>query len=476
MKQRLHLTYFGTLLALLLGFTVLFPGSLMITLPLAVVASSLIASFRPSSYSLYVMLGLCVLGLLVSILEQTEFIWYGALAIWGAMSLVDLLFLFTRLKFQVERTLPGRFAQGLAGSIKIKLKNLSSTGYHVEVFDGLPQESKCTQMPFTGFVPGDRFIEIEYDATLKDRGMATFTRVFVECFGPFRLWTRIVRCGEPEKVRVYPNYEPVLQLALLSMESNPEQMGIVKKNRAGLSKEFHQLRDYHEGDMLSQIDWKASSKRQSLISRSYHEQRDQNLILAIDCGRRMRAVDGDITQFDHCLNAMLLLAYVALKQGDNVGIMSYGGVDRWLPPVKGVESMTTILNHLYDYQTSSSPSDYTEAVERIMVRQKRRSMIVFISNFRGEDASELIEPLRKVRQKHIVSLGNIREKEFQQAIEQDVYSFEDALRLASIQKYIQSREMIMNQLKNMNVPSVDVTADDLPVALANQYLALREMV
>jgi len=142
-----------------------------------------------------------------------------------------------------------------------------------------------------------------------------------------------------------------------------------------MSKEFHQLRDYHEGDMLSQIDWKASSKQQSLISRSYHEQRDQNVILAIDCGRRMRAFDG---------------------------------------------SMTVILNHLFNYQTSSSPSDYGEAVERVLIQQKRRSMVVFVSNFRGEDAGELVEPLRRLRQKHVVTIGNIREQEVDDAMKEPV--------------------------------------------------------
>ena len=119
------------------------------------------------------------------------------------------------------------------------------------------------------------------------------------------------------------------------------------------------------GDSLSQIDWKASSKRQSLISRDFQEQLDQSVILMLDCGRRMRTIDGEISQFDHCLNAMLLISYVALRQGDQVGILSFGGTERWLPPVKGASSMTTVLNHLYDYETSPFPSDFSEAAERL---------------------------------------------------------------------------------------------------------------
>jgi uncharacterized protein (DUF58 family) len=57
---------------------------------------------------------------------------------------------------------------------------------------------------------------------------------------------------------------------------------------------------------LARVDWKATSRRQNLISRDYEEQKNQSILLVPDCGRRMRAMDGELSQFDHCLNAMLL--------------------------------------------------------------------------------------------------------------------------------------------------------------------------
>ncbi len=476
MKQNGYLIYFGLLVVLLAGFTILVPKLLFVTAPLGLAAASLSFKFRPTQYTLFSLLGLTLIGALGRHIESALIVWWLLLFALLVVSIIDLVFLFTKVKFELVRTLPGRFAQGQPGEIKVLIRNLSNMGFHVSFFDGLPQGAISEQLPWSGYIPSEKYIEVTYEATIKERGWIEFSKTHIESHGPLRMWSKMFRVGEKEQVRVYPNYEPVLQLSLMSMESNPEQMGIVKKNRSGLSKEFHQLRDYHEGDMLSQVDWKASSKRQSLISRSYHEQRDQNVILAIDCGRRMRALDNGLSQFDHCLNAMLLLAYVALKQGDNVGIMAYGGQDRWLPPVKGVESMTTILNHLFDYQTSSSPSDYGEAVERILVRQKRRSMVVFISNFRGEDTAELIDPIRKLRQKHIVTIGNIRETEVEEAMDLDIHSFDEAVRLAAIQQYVNDRELVMDKLEAMNVPSVDTIATKLPVALANQYLAMRELV
>ena len=51
-------------------------------------------------------------------------------------------------------------------------------------------------------------------------------------------------------------------------------------------------------------------------------------MVLVDCGRRMRADDRPAgvggTHFDQVLNAVMLLGYVALKQGDAVGAMTFG--------------------------------------------------------------------------------------------------------------------------------------------------------
>jgi uncharacterized protein (DUF58 family) len=347
---------------------------------------------------------------------------------------------------------------------------------NVMFHDGLPMEAICEALPWSGPLPSRGFHKISYPLEFNERGDTLIEKSYIEYSTLLGMWSRQVRSDEEAETKVYPNYEPVLRYALLTMESSPEQMGIVMKNRIGMSKEFHQLRDYQLGDMLSQIDWKASSKHRSLISRDYQEQKDQNVILAIDCGRRMRAVDGGIPQFDHCLNAMLLLSYVALKQGDHIGVLSFGGTERWLPPVKGIQSMTTLLNHLYDYKTTASPSDFSEAAERLLTRQRRRSLVIVLTNVRGEDGHELVDPLRRIRQKHVVMVANLQEKEVMDRYEKDVTGLDDALTLAATQMYLDERKAIMNQLESHGVSTVDATAQNLPVALANRYLAEREGV
>ncbi|HEY1123247.1 MAG TPA: DUF58 domain-containing protein, partial [Haloferula sp.] len=287
------------------------------------------------------------------------------------------------------------------------------------------------------------------------------------------LWRMRHTAGVAEEVKVYPDYEPVLKFALLAMQARQEQMGIVRKSFAGSSRDFHQLREYREGDPMSQIDWKATSRRVTLISREFQEQRNQTVIFLTDTGRRMRAMDGELPQFDHCLNAMLLLSYVALRQGDQVGVQAFGGTNRWLPPVKGAHSMSVLLNHLFDYQTTPEPSDFAAAAESLLARQKRRALVVVMTNLRGEDSSELIPALRLLRSKHLVMLASLRERSVEDARVKPIDEFSDALRFAAAERYDAERAQVLTTLQGFGILTLDVPAQQFPVALANRYLDIK---
>ena len=403
--------------------------------------------------------------------------WWGMMGFaLGMVALFDALVVFALRPPRVERNLPGRLAVGVEGEIALRIVNTTRRHLHVAVYDGVPQRCECESFPWRGWIRGNGYLDLNYPITLPERGEIPFGKTYVLLTSLLGLWSRSCRLGDDGAVKVYPNYQPVLSYALLAMAHRQEHTGIIRKNRAGLSRDFHQLRDYQMGDSLSQIDWKASSKRQSLISRDFQEQLDQSVILMLDCGRRMRTIDGEITQFDHCLNSMLLLSYVALRQGDQVGILSFGGTDRWLPPVKGSQAMTTVLNHLYDYETSPYPSDFSEAAERLLRHQRRRSMVVVMTNLRGEDSEELREPLRKLRQKHIVVLASLRESGIGEMLEEELNTFDDALGYLAAQDYSAEREGVLAALRADGIVTLDETAQQFPIALANAYLDTRQII
>lgn len=197
------------------------------------------------------------------------------------------------------------------------------------------------------------------------------------------------------------------------------------------------------------------------------------MLFLVDCSRRMRAVDGDLSHFDHCLNALLLVAYVALRQGDSVSLATFGGVDRRLPPVKGRQSMSALLNAVYDLETTLEPPDYLEAAARLKAFQRRRALVIVITNQRDEDEDELGPALELLRRRHLVVLASLREMRVEALLGRDVDSFEAALSRASALDYVQARQRALERHRGRGVIPLDVAPADLQVALAEQYLEIK---
>ncbi len=413
---------------------------------------------------------LAVIASAVPTLMQ-PWLWLGAGA--GVLILTDAIIAWVWKPLELQRRLPGRFALGEAGEVRLSVRNDCSRPALVEIFDGIPQGAVAPTLPWAGMVPAGREIRVFHPVTLRERGEAVFGPVQMRRFSPLGLWTRKTLHLADETVKVYPNYEPVIRFALLAMQHRESPLGIVRRPRAGSSRDFHQLRDYRDGDPLGQIDWKATSRRQTLISRDYQEQRNQSVVFLLDTGRRMRALDGGVPQFDHVLNAILLVSHLALRQGDQVAVKSFGGSDRWLPPVKGSHAMPVLLNHLYDYQTTPAPSDFSGAVEQLMARQRRRSLVILLTNLRGEDGKELVPALQVLKSRHLVLLASMREQAVEHAISDPVESFSAALKFLAADRYVRERREILATLGASGVLTLDSTAPDLAVDLANRYYDIK---
>ena len=414
-----------------------------------------------------------VAGLIVAIWPVAALAWWIAGGALLGCFLIDLL----RLRFspgvEIVRRLPGRFALGEPGEVRLTLRNPGKRPLRLEVFEGVPPGADAPAMPWTGEIPAQREIRVFHPVKLGQRGEVEFGQVHARLVSPWKFWLRRTRHGQPETAKVYPNYEPVIRYALLAMQHRENPMGIVHRPRAGSSREFRQLRDYREGDSFAQVDWKATSRRQTLISRDWQEQRDQSIVFLVDTGRRMRAMDGDLPQFDHCLNAILLVSHIALRQGDQIGVQSFGGTNRWLPPLKGSHAMPVLLNHLYDFQTTPQPSDFAQAAAQLMTRQRRRSLVIVLTNLRGEDGHELIPALQALQSKHLVLLASLRERSIEEAKTRPVRGFSDALKFVAADRYFAERREVLAELGARGILTLDVPAQELAIGLANRYLDIK---
>ncbi|WP_395747513.1 DUF58 domain-containing protein [Prosthecobacter sp.] len=428
---------------------------------------------RPTALLLRLLIAWFILAVAACLWDSFIVVWQSAGGLLLLVLGVDALTLPRRGRITAQRSLPGRFALGVESSVTLTVTHTARRRLTLEVFDGIPTAAEAEGLPHRVSIPAGEYAAISYQARFVRRGQHVFTAAHVLVHSAFGLWRRLHFVAGESQTRAYPNYEPVVRFALLAMANRVEQMGIVKRRRMGASLDFHQLRDYQDGDVLSRIDWKATSRRSSLVSRDFEETRNQTILLVPDCGRRMRALDGGLSQFDHCLNAMLLISFIALRQGDEVGVAGFGGVQRWLPPVKGAHSMPKLLNHLYNYEASSEPSDFIEAAERVMTLQRRRALVILLTNLRSEDGSTLASAVAAMQRRHLVLTATLREQELEQRAAAPIDHLHDALQYGALTHYFGERRQLLESLRARRVLTVDESAQMLPVALANKYLDVK---
>jgi uncharacterized protein (DUF58 family) len=104
----------------------------------------------------------------------------------------------------------------------------------------------------------------------------------------------------------------------------------------------------------------------------------------------MRAKEGALSHFDEALNAMLLLAHVALRQGDAVGCLSFGHDTRSLLPGKGSATLNVLMERVFDLQPGFNAPDYRKAATDLAKLTDKRSLVLILTNLRDEDGEELM--------------------------------------------------------------------------------------
>ncbi len=427
----------------------------------------------PTTRLVYLGVICLVLALAASYFVSALVWWQFLIGLLAVILLVDFSSLKQRKKITVSRDVMNTLSLGSWISVTLRFHNPATQDREIDVYDHYPENADFEGLPMSFILPANGWREVSYRIKPLKRGDFTFKQTQIRIHSLMGFWKRNQYIGEQSSVRVYPNFAAVMKYTLLAMDQRLSQIGIVKKRRRGEGQDFHQLREYREGDSIRQVDWKATSRLSKLISRDYQEERDQQIIFLVDCGRRMLAEDGKLSHFDHTLNAILLLSHVALRQGDAVGLMTFSGEQRWMAPRKSISSINHILNTVYDLQPGSYSPDYTEAASKLMVHQRRRALIVLITNLRDEDTEDLMPAIKIMQKRHLVLLASLKETAIDDMLLKPVDDFDSAIDHAAAQQYAKHRRQTHQRLDHEGVLHLDVVPEKLPVTMVNYYMDIK---
>ncbi len=381
----------------------------------------------------------------------------------------------------VRSTLPQAFALGVPKVLALVVVNSGSHTWRVTVSADMDEKFVCEGLPQTVTVPAGGELSLHYTVTPSRRGLARLGVTQLRwrtLAGSFEIQQA---AGDAHMLHIYPNFAAVSGYAWLAGDRRLAQIGIKTFAQRGLGTDFRQLSEYRRGESIRHIDWKATIRHGKPIVREFQDDRDQRVFFLLDCGRRMRADEGTSgpggSHFDHALNALMLLAHVALKEGDEVGAMTFGnapGQARDCPPRKGAAALNGLISRLYDIEPGTHHSDYAGVAQRLIRLQPRRAMVIVITNFRDEDAAEIRPALKMLRQRHLVMVASLRERVLRDIAEREMQHPNDAVNVATAQLFEQSRRDAFARLLGSDALSVDVEPAQLAAALVNRYHSVKK--
>jgi uncharacterized protein (DUF58 family) len=147
-------------------------------------------------------------------------------------------------------------------------------------------------------------------------------------------------------LRVFPREEQLRHL-LRPRETQPYAGDEVARRR-GDGIEFADIRPFSFGDQVTRINWRATARRGELWVNDRHPERNNDIVLFLDSFAEARR--GETSTLDLELRAAATLVRGYIGRRDRVGLISFGGVLRWLQPGTGEAHLYRLCEALLDTQ------------------------------------------------------------------------------------------------------------------------------
>ncbi len=155
--------------------------------------------------------------------------------------------------------------------------------------------------------------------------------------------------------------------------------------------EFHQLRDYEQGDDIRFIDWKASMRSNKMLVRQYLEDRMRNVYIVVDISASVQYSSGKVQRIDVVKQLAAMLAFVALHSKDSVGLILYTNeVELVIPPSPSRAHVFSLVHALYTYKPRHRTTDSSAPLTYLSRLKSKRAIVCFISDFNDELNKQLL--------------------------------------------------------------------------------------
>ena len=162
--------------------------------------------------------------------------------------------------------------------------------------------------------------------------------------------------------------------------------GIVGRYRSayrGTGIEFEEVREYVPGDDVRRIDWKVTARSRKPFIKSYREERELTVLIAVDVSGSQHSGSRNMLRADLSARVSAVLSFIALTNNDKVGLVTFADtLESYHPPRKARSAVWRILHEvLRERDAGRRKTDLAALFRFLHSVTKRRAIIFVISDF-----------------------------------------------------------------------------------------------
>lgn len=388
---------------------------------------------------------------------------------------LDLLTLPSPGKLRFSRSMQRVASLASAHPIELAIENRSHRPVQLEVAEDTHDGLKVfPEKHHLRLQPGKRTF-VSHAMTAHRRGAYQLDKVYVHALSSFGFWRQQHDFECPGELHVYPDIKQIGEYALLARTNRLSQIGVRRTRRPGQDNDFERLRDYQRDDNYRHIDWRSSARRQKLTVKQFQTDQSQRVIFLMDCGRMMTNEYQRLSLLDYALNSVLMLSYVALDQGDSVGMLCFSDhVHTYVPPAGGKRQMNRILHAGFNQFPSLVESRFDEAFLYLSKHCRRRSLVVLVTNVIDDVNSNQIQNyMKNLIGCHLPLLVLMRDHRIFEVADNPAPDPSVLFRSAAACHLLTWRDEIIRKMASGGSLALDVFPEEMTSPLVNQYLDIK---
>lgn len=400
---------------------------------------------------------------------------WGAVVVLLVVAVADAVLAPTPWAVPVARDVPGVVPLGGTAELTWVVSNPGRRTAHLAIADEPAPSLHAEHRRATLDLPAGEGARATTALHPARRGRFVLGGLTVRSTGPLGLGARQHRRDLVDHLEVHPAFRSRREAELRITRGRILDVGLRSARALGRGTEFEALRDYTPDDEVRRVDWAATARVGRPIVRTYRAERNQTVLVLLDSGRLMAGVVGDVPRLDHAMDAAMALTTVATRLGDRAGLLAFSaGVRASVPPRGDRGQLARVTGAMFDLEPDLTESAYEEVFGVAVAQQRRRSLLVLLTELSSEALAETLVPaLPLLLSRHLVVVGSVQDPEvetWRTAAPDDV---DQAYRAAGAVTVRRARERTADLLTQMGARVVDAPPGALAARLADAYLDVK---